>query len=289
MSILDQILGAEMANEYTDSQRLAYTEKKVLTYDGKSGNRVPWGNEGVYITRVSGEFIDFNSVEEITLTPAVGDPIVVKATPETTFVGTLPGSSFPCMYGSLNGNQAPVIAHITDDLPGTDYGDVMAGTYLCSYENQIMVGYISRVEYGVTVHQIDPKYIPNTVINLCDYGVNVYEILMTAMTTGKLSGRFNTNNFPADVWRSLPTDGSLVCVKNDDGVNPPIIFYGASMGANPSTGRVEDLGLNVKMYEPTLDKIVEFFMRIGVYKDYASQITGAAVMYVIELHDAPTG
>lgn len=125
---------------------------KVLTYDGKSGNRVPWGNEGVYITRVSGELIDLNSIAEITLTPAVGDPIVVKATPENTFVGTLMGSSFPCMYGSLNGNQAPVIAHITDDLPGTDYGDVMAGTYLCSYENQIMVGYISRIEYVETVN-----------------------------------------------------------------------------------------------------------------------------------------
>lgn len=188
MSILDQILGAEMANEYTDIQRLAYTEKKVLTFDGKSGNRVPWGNEGVYITRVSGEFIDFNSVEKITLTPAVGDPIVVKATPETTFVGTLPGSSFPCMYGSLNGNQAPVIAHITDDLPGTDYGDVMAGTYLCSYENQIMVGYISRVEYGETVHKIDPKYIPNTtyVIDFTELfpKFDLVEALMTALVNG---------------------------------------------------------------------------------------------------------
>lgn len=285
MDILDVILGAEMANEYTDSQRLAYTEKKVLTYDGNPDNRFPWGDEGVYMTRVSGELIDLNSIAEITLTPAVGDPIVVKATPETTFVGTLPGSSFPCLYGRLSSSasiHAPAIALLDIDLPGTDFGDLYAGTYLCSYENEIMVGYISRIECAETVHQIDQKFIPNTVINLCDYGIDSYQILQIAMGTGKLEGRI-----PADyetlerLFDAVPADGTPLAVMINNGKDPIIMCYNPVVGINPSGASVSSLSASATLVEENLGKRID--MTILIQNSNAVR----SIYYFIEINDKP--
>lgn len=74
-------------------------------------------------------------------------------------MGTI--DNFPCLYGYFADVAAPVIVQVPSDVDFGDFGYLYAGTYLCGYENEIMVGYISHVEYGEEiVHKLDPQYLP---------------------------------------------------------------------------------------------------------------------------------
>lgn len=139
--------------------RLAYTEPRVLTYDGALDKRGESNSNGIYSVRVSDELIDLNSVKKVELTPANGDPMTFEVNSENSYIEIKDG--YPCMFGILNGLTAPVIYVITSDVDFGDLGYIKAGTYFYGYENQNMVGYISCVEYGEEiVHKVDPKYLP---------------------------------------------------------------------------------------------------------------------------------
>lgn len=278
MDILDMILGAEMANEYTDSQRLAYVEKKVLTYDGNPDKRIVVDDRS-YMVHVSDEHIDLNSIKSGTVTTEDGSTITMEITDENSQIITENGVSV--LSVSFSGTTAPAVILVPDEVLGLPTA-VKRGTYLLGYTTDILSGYISRIECVETVHQINKKFIPNTVINLCDYGIDSYQILQIAMGTGKLEGRI-----PADyetlerLFDAVPADGTPLAVMINNGKDPIIMCYNPVVGINPSGASVGSLSTSATLVEENLGKRID--MTILIQNSNAVR----SIYYFIEINDKP--
>lgn len=253
MDILDQILGAEMANEYTDSQRLAHTEKKVLTYDGNVEDRKYFDSDGtgMYHVRVSDKAIDLESVEKIVCTA-------------TQFTLTLEKKDLRfeklddhCQ--SLNGYLGATEGRL---IFVYDYGEghPATGTHLIGFEDvpidgfDSLTGWVSYVEYDVTVHQIPKEYIPNTVINLCDYGINIFQMIETQSLVSPVQNA-------SDLISKIPTDGRYFSVVHDDGMNPIIKARGDVV--TTQSGGFGCLSVNTAMYYSKLNTVLSLNISIS--------------------------
>lgn len=154
MDILDMILGAEMANEYTDNQRLAHEEKTVITWDGNTEGKasVTAGENGM-MYKVSDDPI---VITEYNLKSIADDRNVV------------PGEGLVVMSQvSENGATMTIISVRGLEEYGpvvmvTDKDAYMDGVLIAEkgvYFNKSVSGYVNRLELE-TVHQIDQKFIP---------------------------------------------------------------------------------------------------------------------------------
>ena len=168
MDILDMILGADMANEHTDSQRLGYIEYKTLRYDGNLENAEVLSSDSMpddiggkqHTIKILNDPIDLSTVTKI---------LAVMARGYTEMVGKehfriediQDGMAF--LYVSMNGMELPIIA--------TFNYETMRQTVVFHYEN--VYGNITcwpgYIEYDEVIHQIDPKFIPNVVIDLSQF------------------------------------------------------------------------------------------------------------------------
>lgn len=131
------------AKAYTDSQRLAYTETKALTYDGNPDGKetCQMGNANTLAVRI-GDIVDPYSI--------------------TKLVGVMDGQTIELSANELTiqegdnaivvmGNGMQLVTIITKQTAVI----LPVGTYV-SHAN---FGYVSQIEYE-TIHPIDPKYLP---------------------------------------------------------------------------------------------------------------------------------
>lgn len=237
MDILDMILGAEMANEYTDSQRLAREEKTVITWDGNTEGKEKFSlpiNDNIECYRVLSEPVDLHYVKRLTIT--------IEGTNQKTDID---------LSKSIIDSEGTISFLFADEgetlLVATCYEDfevegltIKKGTYLAKFNND-HTAFVSCLELE-TVHQIDQKFIPNTVINLCDYGINAYEILMT----GKTSCVFSVAD-TEELWKKIPTDYSPVTLITEDGTNFVTVDTSPFLSYAPDGSRVTSISSQAKL------------------------------------------
>lgn len=173
MDILDQILATEMANEYTDSQRLAYEETTVITWDGNTDGKtmMPGDEEGYYRVQVSKKIppvviTDKNAkeiVKRICVTYKIGETFQEIDRPVELFaVCYVPEENITCFSLDTGMGEQDYIFIVYEDLVFPEEGiNVPKGIYFVFQGDENNKGYVSRLELE-TVHQIDPKFIPET-------------------------------------------------------------------------------------------------------------------------------
>lgn len=174
-SVIASMVNAEMnstleeAKRYTDSQRLAHTETKVITWDGVIGDKLK-----VYLDGMNADFVKISDV-----------PIdLEKETPiKVTFTGVDGNTTRTLMRDSLQVEPDKSMGILTFFLLGemdggaaafavSLFGDIMLedgttwekGLYF-NYHNS---GYTSALELE-TVHQIDKKFIPGVTLPVINY------------------------------------------------------------------------------------------------------------------------
>lgn len=145
----------EQAKRYTNSQRLGYTEKKVLIYDGNPDIREYQDNGMVYQVKVTDEVIDPDTVTKVIYTMATGDTITLSR--DNGELKTFnKGEVYSGVLGSLFGAEGMVVA--IQNPPENSL--IPTGTFLLGYDNYgEMTGYVSYVELE-TVNPIPQEYVP---------------------------------------------------------------------------------------------------------------------------------
>lgn len=210
MDILDQILAAEMANEYTDSKQLASVEtvEKVLTFDGDITGK-PTLEIGSTFVKISDEHIPFKNFLEVSFT---------STSEETNFNKTFrkeemyyEGDDY-VWFGGQTQEGNPAIASFSVDVE--DIG-AQKGTYvMCDATGAFVVSAIVRY-MGETIHQIDPKFIPGYIPvieleNIMEVPASVAENLETA-TDHKAAGQLlMTEDEIAIATEAMRTDSPIV-------------------------------------------------------------------------------
>ena len=276
----------EEAAQYTDSQRLAHEEKKVITWDGNTEGREKFPFplvENIEFYLVSDNVVDLNNVKKLSWVIGIINEEQDVDVP-TTYVASEGHLHF---IGTGEGNMTYVVVCDTDfEMEGVAF---KKGTYFMKgFANS--GGYVNHIEVE-TVHQIDPKFIPNTVINLCDYGLNAYEILGTAAMTGEMSGSMFVDAMDEDFWKMLPRNGEPITFYNDDGQNDPTFLYGTTLSLNRQNNG-GTITINIKLRHEGLKKIVNMMLTIVSSlsrQDDSTVVVGTAkVHYIIELQNDPT-
>lgn len=197
MDILDQILAADMAKQYSDSKG-GYTKPgKVYTYDG--------GEDG--------EFVDFYGLKYVLLSKDVPDlHSIVKATSITgttqqvefakgdfTFKENYGAEGINAVLVTVSGVTAPVVLAVE----GIGfYGFATPG-----------VDYLSYVEFAETIVPIDPKFLPGPVVlDLTKYDANGQSLnyLVLSLFTGG-GGKTSVDNTDGTqaFWKDVNTDGRI--------------------------------------------------------------------------------
>lgn len=154
MDILDQILAAEMANQYTDSQQLARIIKKTVTHDGNSdGKDILPGEIPMVLASSIPIDTDRETVKRITVyedgeTNVVDTFVISQEHDETS------GCVITTYSLEIAGNKIPMVTSVSDSF-SVDGLIIKKGVYFLSVEGM----YVSCLETE-TVHQIDPKFIP---------------------------------------------------------------------------------------------------------------------------------
>lgn len=156
MDILDQILGGEMANEYTDSKG-GYTKGLTLTYDGnKEGKKYFTLGDSTFV-RIGGA-IDAYDIKTVSL----NDTVIPVS--ELQIVSSEQGTSV--YYSGVIG-----IAVFYDNNSG-----VPAGTYVLDDGEYVITKVVTE-----TIVPIDPKFIPGAVLPVVEIA-NIVEITETEAT-----------------------------------------------------------------------------------------------------------
>lgn len=163
--------------------RPVYIEQQVLTYDGNPDIREETTPQGIYLVKVSDELIDFNNIKQVTVQPENGEPITVEITPDMVQI-TTEGDMITLFNISYNEMVAPIAAVATFP-PNTDFVE-RNGTYLCGYENEIMIGYVSRIEFQENIHKLDIKYLPDGGFGYSEVG----KVINTVEWDGIIDNRF---------------------------------------------------------------------------------------------------
>ena len=152
MSIFDQILGAEMANEYTDSQRLAHEKKTVITWDGNTEGKETIEHEMFqYLYKISDEGIDVENIKSMMLY----DGRLGKASECIAKTSVLHEGSLQML---IYDETAPAVLSTKENFSFDEGLEVKKGTYFYGAQDTA-VFFVESITIE-TVHQIDKKFIP---------------------------------------------------------------------------------------------------------------------------------
>lgn len=193
-SVVGSMVNAEMnstlktAKEYTDSQRLGYEEKTVITWDGDITGKTLFPGEIGYACKISDTPIDYSStmLKRIELTMVINDN---KFSSDINFeklqIYDLPEIG---MWGVVQGDY-------TEDFYGVTffsvvYGDneiLSKGIYLLYANDDKGTAYVSLVEYE-TIRQIDPKFIPGVTLPVINYEDYFNFDFISAIMAGAIAG-----------------------------------------------------------------------------------------------------
>lgn len=130
------------------------------------------------------------------------------------------------------------------------------------------------------VRQCTDKATKETVINLCEYGINCYQVFYIATNTGKMEGRLSIGRLD-NFWDKIPTDGSPLIIMNADGANPTIVNRNAVVCMNATMTSVGSVTINSKLVNTNSGVFVDATLIIfcGGDSDY--------LYYIIEMRDEP--
>ena len=284
-SVVGSMVNAEMnstlkaAKEYTDSQRMGYESIEILVND-ESNPAVDIFGEGILYTKISDVLINVADITEIRAVAADGSVDITFSTKNLLVVKEVEGFGEIYISKIATDHLLLFVLEVTEN-------DLTPGVYVLS-DRSNSGAIVTEVKYK-KVHQIDQKFIPNTVINLCDCGINLYEYLQIATTTGKLSGRVSVPDCKENFWKKIPRDGSQFTIVNDDGVNNPLIFYNVFTGLNRITNRYGTVSVSGTVYETTTNKIIDVSVYFDLWmKNDDSGVGGTTVYYIFKLSDPPT-
>ena len=163
MDILDQIISADMANEYTDSQQLARVKRKTLTFDGDQEGKetLPYEVNGsmAAMVRVSDMPVKFTkeNIKKLnwTFSGEISHDLSGVSVIEND--ATMPGRVVILI--APDGAAYQLVMAVDQDLNMGDMTLLKGVYFLCADENF----YTTLLEIE-TVHQIDQKFIPGVVL-----------------------------------------------------------------------------------------------------------------------------
>lgn len=208
MDFLDQILAAEMAKEYTDSQRLGYikTKNKTITFDGVADGKLQadfgFGN----VIKISDETIDFSIYEEARITlKASGVEMTYNCITDSE---TLDGVPFSYVVSNDEVRAISASGNVYDEDGVTVF--IQRGTYIRHEDN----AYISEIKLSSTqIEQIDPKFIPSDhcFINLSDIfpEADASELILGALQAGEPTYAQQNSTAFFDTIKDLPRDTAV--------------------------------------------------------------------------------
>lgn len=156
-SVVSSMVNAEMnstleeAKKYTDSKQLARTEKKVYTFDGNVD-----GKENILgLVKISDDEPDLKQAVSVEITTPETAEGIITLTKDMFSVAVSDGTN-----GFVKGIQSIILddIHLVVCIPNE-------GLYFAYYEDPVGIIYTSKIVFE-TVHQIDPKFIPNSIIDL---------------------------------------------------------------------------------------------------------------------------
>ena len=139
------IVTLALAKAHSDGQRIAYSEKNTITYDG-SGETIDLLGDGSTFAKVQDNPIDLLAVTSMQTNESVGININ-----DYLKIATESGVQFAyILEGNGDTERILVINAFEDNDAGIPKG---------LYVQVIAYSYIARIETE-TIHTIDPKYLP---------------------------------------------------------------------------------------------------------------------------------
>lgn len=189
-SVVGSMVNAEMnstlkaAKEYTDSQRLGYTETKTITWDGNTEGKHTVTVDGLNFFKMSDEpFIKDKCVaKRAMLTTADGSMAIESETFEfenlTADYGTI-----TLIYMVYDGNSEYCALTVPKTIVDGDGHEWQKGTYFLHNEDS----YAKLLELE-TVHQIDQKFIPGVTLPVINYEDYFKIGFFSAITKGAMTG-----------------------------------------------------------------------------------------------------
>lgn len=103
------------------------------------------------------------------------------------------------------------------------------------------------------------------VINLCDYGINIYQMLATNSFQTAIA-----NEQASDFFSKIPTDGSYFSVIHNDGVNP-IINARADVVVN-QTGDIGTVSINTAIFNSDMGTVLSINLSIIRFSNNAAAV-----------------
>lgn len=195
------MLTLAMAKAYTNSQRLGYIEKDIISWNGDTTGKPELGED---IFRISDKTFAADQVEAVILTGADGSFSRVTTdgctmthpdgTVETSDVMKLEVIEETTGFVVLgwNGTQVIFAASVSVDLEGND-ASVEKGTYFAANVVGLENTYVSAVELKETIHPIDPKFLPGVCLPVVELSTTVAnKATFTDAENAALSEAFNT-------------------------------------------------------------------------------------------------
>lgn len=197
-----------LAKQYTDSQKLAYTEGGgSLIWDGNTEGKEVYNENFV---RVSTKALDLNEIATVTL----------SENGEVTTIAASEGNVIVDNGASLFIADVPLIISVS--VAGTaDFAYFDVGTYL--FTTPEADAYVSSVTFKETIHPIDPKYLPGVCLPVVELSTVIAE-----------SGTALTEAESAALTEAYESGLPIVCKFSQEDVIERGVFQWVS--ANDATG-----------------------------------------------------
>jgi len=102
-----------------------------------------------------------------------------------------------------------------------------------------------------------------TVINLCEYGINIYEVMFNALYSDMTEGVFEIDDDTTEFWNKLPSDASPLILVTDTGDGQPIIVDRSPVTSIPTGGGTCAMVAShvVGLYDNSIG-IMDFWMQL---------------------------
>jgi|GEM_PF-6802780 len=205
-----------MAKAYSDSKG-GYTKPgAVITFDGDTTGKIFANN----MVKISDEKYDIRRITKLIEVDVLS--IDGNTTGSEMYERDVDGYRFVQDGDSMmlfdDDTGRMLVGYLA---PGnTTFGNIPSGLYVFCGETKPalepgqvrIVSFVSQIEFAETIVPIDPKYLPGVTIDLADYGVNLFQMLM--------SGGGTLDLIDADkLWAKVTaTDGPINLVVRHDGM-----------------------------------------------------------------------